>query len=300
MNKEALDIRIGRKLRPLFLIRSLEKILKVFLNGNPNNPFLTIMIPPSYMYKKDTYRMAVCNGISMKINLRHYNDHLTYWFFKNDILLQNIIDVISPEDIVIDVGVNIGYYSLNFAKKACKGFVYGFEPNPKVYDFAKNNCSLNSFQNIKLNNIGLGHCKGLFEMAQINDNLGMNRIVASGTKNNNFLIEVEKLDDYVSRHSVARVDVIKIDVEGFEMNVLLGAEQAIRKCKPSLFIEIDEGNLQMNNSSFTAIKDWLTSKGYIVLNALTLTILTNEDVTPHFDILAIPSEKKEYFFKFSK
>lgn len=300
MKREPTFIKIGRKLRPLFLIRSLEKILKVFLKGNPNNPFLTIMIPPSYMYKKDTYRMAVCNGIRMKINLRHYNDHLTYWFFKNNILLQNIIDVIRPDYIVMDVGVNIGYYLLNFANKAKKGYVHGFEPNPIVYDFAKNNCNLNPFQNIKLNNIGLGHCKNLFEMSQINDNLGMNRIVASGTQTNIFLIEVEKLDDYVSMHSLARVDVMKIDVEGFEMNVLLGAEQTIIKWKPSLFIEIDEENLQMNNGSFKAMNDWLTSKGYIILNALTLTILTKEDVTPHFDILAIHSEKKEYFSKFSK
>lgn len=300
MKQEPTFIKIGRKLRPLFLIRSLEKILKGFLNGNPINPFLTILIPPSYMYKKDTVRMAVCNGIKMKINLRHYNDHLTYWFFKNDILLQNIIDIIKPDDIVMDVGVNIGYYFLNFAKKAKKGFVYGFEPNPQVFAYWKTNCELNSFQNIKLNNIGLGHFKNLFEMEQINDNLGMNRIVASGTKSSNFQIEVEKLDDYVSQHGIAKVDVMKIDVEGFEMNVLLGAEKNISKWKPSLFIEIDEGNLQMNNSSFKTMEDWLTSKGYVILNALTFTNLTTEDVTAHFDILAVHSEKMEYISKFKK
>lgn len=295
MNNETLYIRIGRKLRPLFLIRRLEILLKFFLNSYPNNPFLTIMIPPCYMYKKDTYRLAVCNGIKMEINLRHYNDHLTYWFFKNDILLKNIIDIISPEDVVIDVGVNIGYYFLNFAKKAIQGCVLGFEPNPKVFAFAKNNCSLNPFQNIRLNNIGLGHCKGLFEMAQINDNLGMNKIVASGTKNNSFLIEVQKLDDYISQNSIPKVDVMKIDVEGFEMNVLLGAEQSIREWKPYLFVEIDERNLQMNNSSFKSMEAWLISKGYIIMNAMTLTILSDDDLTAHFDILAVHSEKLKYF-----
>lgn len=92
------------------------------------------------MYKKDTYRLAVCNGIKMKINLRHYNDHLTYWYFQNGLLLKNIIDVIELEDIVIDVGVNIGYYFLNFANKANKEFVHSFEPNQEVFGYWTTNC----------------------------------------------------------------------------------------------------------------------------------------------------------------
>lgn len=295
MAQESVFVKIGRKCRPLFLNVAFERLLKYSLTKFPDNKVLKILVPPSYMINNDRVRSFNQNDIKMELNLRHYNDHLTYWFSTQDVFLKNIVRIIQPNDIVIDVGINIGFYLLNFSKKAQHGFVHGFEPNPKVLNYAKKNCSLNGFKNIQLNNFGLGNTKSSFQMAQINDNLGMNKIVTSSESSQSFLIDVEVFDDYVEREKLSKIDVMKIDVEGFEMNVLLGAAKSIAKWKPFLFVEIDEENLKGNDASFSKMKDWLMQSGYVVLNAITLKYLSPEEISNHFDILAVHKDKMDYF-----
>lgn len=295
MAQESVFVKIGRKCRPLFLNVAFERLLKYSLTKFPDNKVLKILVPPSYMINNDRVRSFNQNGIKMELNLRHYNDHLTYWFSTQDVFLKNIVRIIQPNDVVIDVGINIGFYLLNFSKKARHGFVHGFEPNSKVLNYTKKNCSLNSFKNIKLNNFGLGNAKNSFQMAQINDNLGMNKIVATGASSQSFSIDVDVFDDYVDRENLSQIDVMKIDVEGYEMNVLLGAAKSIAKWKPFLFIEIDEENLNGNDTSFSKMQDWLLQKRYVVLNAITLEELKKEEISNHFDILAVHHDKMDYF-----
>ncbi|WP_320814529.1 FkbM family methyltransferase [Flavobacterium sp.] len=299
MKKESLGIRISRKLRPLFLNKWTEKLLRNCHINHPNNIFLKMMIPPSYFHKKVTIRKIVCNGINMELNLCHYNDHLTYWFAAKDTFLNNILRFVQPQDVVLDIGVNIGFYLLNFAKKANQGKVYGFEPNPTVFEFAKKNCELNQFKHVKLHNIGLGHVASSFQMAQINDNLGMNKIIAESTSGS-FTVQVQRLDDFVNQENINKVDIMKIDVEGFEMNVLLGAEAVIENHKPFLFIEIDEANLNENNASFLMMSTWLVNKGYVIKNAFSLEDLQPNETSNHFDIIAVHEDKLNLFQQLKK
>lgn len=295
MNQEPIKIKIARKFRPLFLNRFMEKGLKKSLYYFPNNKVLYTLVPTSLMHKKDQRRQVSISGIKMELNLKHYNDHFTYWFSSTDLFLKNTIKVIQPNDVVIDVGINIGNYLLHFAQKATSGSVHGFEPNIEVFNYVKKNCSLNSFKNIYLNNFGLGNSSSTFEMAQINENLGMNKIVASGTLKNTFSIQVERFDDYVIKNNISTIDVVKIDVEGFEMNVLLGAEESINKWKPFLFVEIDDENLKLNNASFKIMQKWLQEKDYVIMNAITLKELKATEIIKHFDILAVHKTKLNYY-----
>lgn len=284
--------KIFRKFRFLFLFKPFEFFLRNLLNNKNSNKYLSLLVPQHYKYKKNDYRYFNELGIKMKLNLNHYNDHLTYWYFKKDILLNNIVNFINDKDIVFDVGVNIGYYLLNFSKKASNGYVYGFEPNPKVFNYVKYNCELNFSKNIHLSNIGLGNKEGNFKMAQINDNLGMNQIINSEKKQiNSFTVKVDILDNFVKKNKIPTINVIKIDVEGFEFNVLKGAEKSIQNFKPILFIEIDEKNLNENNTSFKEIQTWLSHREYVLYDANSINIINNKITVNHFDILAIPSEK---------
>ncbi|MFN7045870.1 MAG: FkbM family methyltransferase [Flavobacterium sp.] len=299
MSQESFFVKIARKLRPVFLNSTLESMLRNCYLKNQNSLFLEKMIPPSYLHKSVANRFLNWNGLKMHLNLRHYNDHQTYWFAGKDTFLNNILRFVQPNDVVLDIGVNIGFYLLNFAKKANQGKVYGFEPNPTVFEFAKKNCELNELQHVKLNNIGLGHVASSFQMAQINDNLGMNKIVSESTSGS-FTVQVQRLDDFVNQENIAKVDVMKIDVEGFEMNVLLGAEEVIEKHKPFLFIEIDEANLNGNKASFQMMSAWLVNKGYVIKNAFSLEDLKPNEISNHFDIIAVHQDKLNLFQQLNK
>ncbi len=75
-------------------------------------------------------------------------------------------------------------------------------------------------------------------------------------------IAIEKLDDFLTGRNIFRADLIKIDVEGFELSVLKGGEDIIRTSKPTLFIELDDDNLRDNNTTASSMIELLISFGY--------------------------------------
>lgn len=139
--------------------------------------------------------------------------------------------------IVADAGANIGLFSLYAAALGAKK-VYSFEAVAETYTIFKKNLALNgALKAVKAFNLALGAEKGSAEikfntrgegssMIDCGD-AGVNRdITYSGRR----AVQVAPLDGLVK----GRVDFIKIDVEGYEKNVLLGAEKMIKKYKPVL------------------------------------------------------------------
>ena len=74
------------------------------------------------------------------------------------------------------------------------------------------------------------------------------------------------LDNYCKLNSITQVDFIKIDVEGFEMKVLKGAQQIIEAYKPSLFIEVNDANLKAQGDGIEIMFDFLKKGGYSFFN----------------------------------
>jgi Methyltransferase FkbM domain len=116
----------------------------------------------------------------------------------------------------------------------------------------------------------------------------MNRILLEETEFPYKMIEVDILDDILKNKSIDKVDFIKIDVEGFENSVLLGAKKTLQT-KPILFIEIDDNYLKENKSGAKEIVELLLDLGY-----KSLTNAENgEEITVssafnncHFDLIA--------------
>lgn len=136
--------------------------------------------------------------------------------------------------IVVDAGANIGLFSL-YAKALGAGKVYSFEAVAETSRILRRNLALNG--TLKAVNVALGAEKGEAEIkfntrgegSSMIDcgEAGVNREISySGRR----LVKVSPLDELVKE----RVDFIKIDVEGYEKNVLLGAERIIKKYRPVL------------------------------------------------------------------
>ena len=95
------------------------------------------------------------------------------------------------------------------------------------------------------------------------------------------------LDLFIQRENIARLDLIKIDTEGFEMNVLLGTEKTILRFHPKLFIELDDDMLRRQQSSASELLNWLIQREYKIFDAETNSPVSAKQsfVHCHFDII---------------
>ena len=148
-------------------------------------------------------------------------------------------------DTFIDVGANIGVMSL-FASKIVgeDGAVYSFEPEPETFMILTENIRMNKVGNVHAHNIGLGDSKG---QSLIYTNPFAGRGSASLVRPlgqdtaRAYEIRVETLDGLVASNNLSGVRMLKIDVEGWELHVLKGAESLLRSAAaPIICIEYSE------------------------------------------------------------
>jgi len=133
--------------------------------------------------------------------------------------------ILNAGDTFIDIGANIGLMSLHAATiLRGSGKVISFEPFPSAYDILVQNISLNKFRNIEAMNLAIGSMNGTVDIFA---NPAINRASSSLIRPNHaetsHRIAIKKLDDYLEERGYNRIRCIKIDVEGWELEVLKGA-----------------------------------------------------------------------------
>jgi len=155
---------------------------------------------------------------------------------------------VRERDIIVDLGANIGYFSLLAAKLTGKeGKVYSFEPEPKNYNYLLKNIKLNNYDNILATQKAVSDKNGRTKLYICEHDTGHHTINQyEGIKNykpntddkENFIeIDTVTLDDFLKDKEKA-VDVIKIDIEGAEMLALSGMKEIIRQNQNiKMFIE---------------------------------------------------------------
>ena len=159
-----------------------------------------------------------------------------YFFKRLDPEMFWVINNINKCDLAIDVGSNLGFYSYTLGKKFTH--VESFEPLVELSKFLR---EYNS-KKITINDYALGNESGeaVITIPFINSNKEPSYAgIGAEKRYGNFekrIIPVKRLDD----HKYQGVDFIKIDVEGFEQEVLLGAHETILQSKPLLLIELEE------------------------------------------------------------
>lgn len=143
-----------------------------------------------------------------------------------------------PGMTVIDIGANVGYYTVRLGDVVGPtGKLYSFEPNPELYPYLIENTKINGFSgHVTVFNHGLGDQETSLHLNFGNNHLGGGSIVKqqSSTFDKSVEISVKRLDDVLSH--VETVDLIKLDVEGFEPQVLRGAEAIISRSPNAAFL----------------------------------------------------------------
>lgn len=142
-----------------------------------------------------------------------------------------------PEPIIFDIGANIGLYTLSAGRHAgSNGLVIGFEAHPATFRYLKRNVARRPDFRIVVENMAVGAQTGEARIAFNASNPGETHMSAGSEAGDPVFMVA--LDDYCLQHAIPRIDYMKIDVEGYEANVLRGAA-AIIAASPDILIQTE-------------------------------------------------------------
>lgn len=175
---------------------------------------------------------------------------------------QRLMDDLRPGGIFVDVGVYIGLYAVAAAQRVgAGGRVYGFEPDPRNYSHALEHVKLNALQDrVELIHAAVGERAGrvLFKFAAESGHIAT-AMDAGATE-----VDCVTLDQFFSGK---KLDVLKIDVEGYEEKVLRGAAELLQddaRCPRAIYVEVHPyawGEVGTTSESLLAL---LRQSGYHV------------------------------------
>jgi FkbM family methyltransferase len=147
--------------------------------------------------------------------------------------------------IYFDIGANVGHHLLFMTGLADE--CYGVDPNGRVLARAREKIELNQVKNTKLYQVALGdenQAKPYFAPASANEGTGS--FLADWSKANSdtpVCIEIRKADEFLAEEGISKINILKIDVEGFEAAVLRGLKEVIKRERPFILLELSRKGL---------------------------------------------------------
>ena len=284
----SLKVRTLNFFRNIFKVPALESLLATKTQNKLPTSLICKFVPNAYQYAPGNYRQIYRNGLNFQVDISDYIGHYLYFGFLDE-GIATLFSLCQKNYNVIDIGTNIGWVALNFARLSKTGKVIGFEPDPFNYRVCKDNIDRNALTNLIVLPYGLGETSAQVNMEiRTPDNRGENRIAPQGSSGS-VIVDIKKLDDINEVSSLPNIHLMKLDVEGYELKVLRGAVNTLKKHKPTLFIEVDDDNLNDQGDSSKDLISFLKSNGYSSI----LQAETNEKITSstdfshcHFDIIA--------------
>jgi FkbM family methyltransferase len=178
---------------------------------------------------------------------------------------------LGPGDTVVDIGANIGEFTIAAARRVSGGRVVAFEPVPFIYDRLSTNVAMNQLRNVSLVNRGV-YRESCTRRIFISDGLdsehtinqGMSNLFAppQGSSGLSEEVELASLDDWWSENQPGRVDFMKLDIEGAELAALKGARGILDSYHPRLIVELDRENCEAAGVRPEDVVDYLGSFGY--------------------------------------
>lgn len=195
--------------------------------------------------------------------------------FYEETYLAALAPYFKPGGTFVDIGANTGQHSVYFAKVFGAGRLILVEPIRESYNIIEENLRLNGLDDISTKHfgIGLGASGGSINFASFLvdlDNLG-----ATTLKGSDFGTIPLYSGDHILREQ--HVDFIKIDTEGFEIKVLSGLVETIKRCRPTIYIEVD-------NSSMEGFMAFLDQSSYRIE-------LRHKHYVPNENFLILPKEQ---------
>jgi FkbM family methyltransferase len=136
---------------------------------------------------------------------------------------------------VVNVGANIGYYTLQFSQWVGEqGKVYAFEPDPNSYRLLDKNIKANSLSNLTAVESAVADKVGKVEFFFCEENRGDHRIFDAGDGRQTFSVEATSLDEFFPKNK--KIDLIKMDIQGAEMLAFRGMRRVLEENPEAILI----------------------------------------------------------------
>jgi FkbM family methyltransferase len=179
--------------------------------------------------------------------------------------------------IFVDVGANIGYFSaIGMGLVGRQGEVHSFEPVPEYFRCLKRLELLNPESRLIANQYALGDKEEKATIDLSSYDIGSNTLVTgqldSEMKRSSFDVDVVRLDRYIEGSNLTGISLIKIDVEGYEMRVLLGLSDFFEASatKPPIICEINPDSYSLQGLSLGDLERYMNKHGYHAYNDLNM------------------------------
>lgn len=158
-------------------------------------------------------------------------------------------------DVVFDIGAHVGYFSLLMAKLVGPtGRVFAFEPLPLNLKYLRQHVYGNNIENVEIYTAAVGKSEGWLTF-DLGGGTGRGRL--SKTSNPNELrVKVYGIDELYNQGKLPCPDLIKMDVEGAELEALNGALEVLKKCKPRIMLSTHGDQLKQECDAFLRELDY--------------------------------------------
>ena len=197
-------------------------------------------------------------------NLANPEHQYLYFYGTHDerYVVTKLLKIIKPGDICWDIGANIGFYTCLLASQVeDAGTVVAFEPAARTFDYIHKNVSLNQFSNVTVVNKGLG------DKVEQRHLYYSEAALAEGTASLKYdegrtaseRVTLDTIDNLIGELPIP--NFIKIDVEGYQLEVLRGGEHCLKTHAPLLMAELKDVG-ETNRDNFREIEKYIMGLGY--------------------------------------
>ena len=180
--------------------------------------------------------------------------------------MEAIPEILDNPEVILDIGSNYGHYSAFLSKLYPNSKIYAFEPVERTFNILKKVKEKFSLENVELIKKGLGSQEGDKIIVLPNHytiTAYIKDFYQEFNKNDDIeIVKITTLDNFVKEKKISRLDFIKCDVEGFELEIFEGGKKAIKRFKPIIFVEIEERHTKKYDINPQEVIDFLIELDY--------------------------------------
>ena len=236
---------------------------------------------PLHLFLRGDQHTIERGGITYEVDISEGVDLSLYIFGS---FQQHVLSAVQvPDDgIVFDVGANIGTVTLPLAQKIARGRVFAFEPAHHVFARLERNLALNPelaarvtpVQTFLSDSVGDGSDLQAIASWRVDGSADDAHPLSGGSAQDASGVPATTLDSFCTDHNVSRVDFIKIDTEGYELDVLRGGVGILETHRPPVVFEIGLYGLTERGHSFSEFESLFASLDYMLINTKTGRVVT--------------------------
>lgn len=238
---------------------ALEQLLMLAYESTqgPARTWVQRFFPQPWSYDEQERRVVERHGLHWELHPFHYFQWHHYYKLPDPvaILLRRLA---TGQDVLIDVGANIGMYGIMMGYCAPNAQVFCFEPQPETYQQLTRHLELNDVPNVSLVKKGLGSELArvpMFDHAE--GDRGKFSLRGYEGATSELFVEVTTLDAFLGERGLGSLDVLKVDVEGLEPEVFRGGQEALEEHQPALCVEYSPAWYEASEPL-----GWLEEMGY--------------------------------------